>query len=153
MEAKVMLPSGADGSSVNMRKEPQKGAALVERVPVGAVVEVLAENGDPVMDMLYSLNWLPMAFSIAHYVTGDPWFRELWQAIAAFFAKIQIASADPLLDGVWPRAYDAAQGEVYGVPNDPGWAPWSVETGWTMSVIASGLMFGLMEEEIKPLFQ
>ena len=46
MEAKVMLPPGAEGSSVNMRKEPQKGAALVERVPVGAVVEVLAENGD-----------------------------------------------------------------------------------------------------------
>ena len=38
--------------------------------------------------------------------------------------------------------------EVYGVANDIGWAPWSVETGWTMAEICSGLMMGLMEDEL-----
>ena len=101
---------------------------------------VLCENGDPVMDLLYSLNWLPMGFIAAYYATGDSWFKGLWDDIARFLASIQIESDDPLIDGVWPRAFDADRREVYGVPNDVGWAPWSVESGWTVAGICAGMM-------------
>jgi hypothetical protein len=114
---------------------------------------VLSENGDPIMDLLYSLNWLPTGFAVAYYTTGDEWFKQLWTEICQFLANIQIKSGNPLINGIWPRAFDADLREVYGVPNDVGWAPWSVESGWTVAEIASGMILGLMEEEVKPRFQ
>ena len=113
---------------------------------------VLSENGDPIMDMLYSLNWLPMGFAVAHYVTGDKWFKQLWEEICSFLASVQIKSNNPLINGIWPRAFDADLREVYGVPNDVGWAPWSVESGWTVAEIASGMMMGLLGDKIASLF-
>ena len=109
---------------------------------------ILCENGNPVMDLLYSLNWLPMGFIMAYYATGDIWFKQLWDEITRFFASIQIESDDKLIDGVWTRAFDADLREVYGVPNDIGWAPWSVEAGWTMSEIPSGMFLGLIEKDV-----
>lgn len=44
-EARVVLPAGASGTTVNLRKNPNKSAALVERVPVGSTVIVLADVG------------------------------------------------------------------------------------------------------------
>ena len=43
--AKVVLPSGASGSTVNMRKQPSKSAELREQVPVGSTVEVIEDQG------------------------------------------------------------------------------------------------------------
>ena len=114
---------------------------------------VLCENGDPIMDLLYSLNWLPNGFAVAYYATGDEWFKQLWTEICQFLANIQIKSKNERINGVWPRAFDADLREVYGVPNDVGWAPWSVESGWTVAEIASGMILGLMEEEVKSKFQ
>ncbi len=113
---------------------------------------VLAENGNPVLDLLYSLNWLPHSFALAYYVTGDNWFKQLWEEITEFLASIQIRSENQFIDGVWPRAFDADLREVYGVPNDVGWAPWSVETGWTMGEIMSGMLLGMLESKVKAMF-
>lgn len=44
-QAKVVLPSGASGSTVNMRKQPSKSAELREQVPVGSTVEVIEDQG------------------------------------------------------------------------------------------------------------
>lgn len=41
----VVLPTGASGSTVNMRSKPDKRASIVERVPVGAIVSVLEDQG------------------------------------------------------------------------------------------------------------
>ena len=109
---------------------------------------VLSENGDPVADMLYSLNWLPMGFAAAYLTTHDEKFKTLWHEIAAFFSKVQIVSENKLINGVWPRSIDLDAFEVYGVPNDVGWAPWSVESGWTVAEIVSGLLMGeIIEKE------
>ena len=43
LTAIVVAPSG---SNVNMRRSPNKGAALVERVPIGATVEVITKGQD-----------------------------------------------------------------------------------------------------------
>lgn len=46
MEAKVVLPSGATGDTVNMRQKSEKSAPIVARVPVGSSVEVMIDQGN-----------------------------------------------------------------------------------------------------------
>ncbi|MDG0809820.1 hypothetical protein [Cohnella rhizosphaerae] len=114
----------------------------------GAESSLLAKNGDPVVDMLYSLNWLPMGFAQAYLVTKDSYFQELWTDIAKFFVSAQIRSGDGMIEGTWTRALDVDLMEVYGLAADAGWGPWAVETGWTVAEIASGLIAGLRSEEL-----
>lgn len=101
---------------------------------------LLTENGDPVADLLYSTNWLPIAFAVAYKVTGDKMFYDLWRDVAAFCINAQISSADPKTDGSWCRAFDLELKEVYGCPHDVGWAANCSETGWTNAEILMGLM-------------
>ena len=116
---------------------------------VGGESSLLANNGDPVVDMLYSINWLPMGFSQAYLVTGDDMFFELWKDIARFMISAQIHSCNPLINGGWARGFDVERMEVFGLPNDVGWGPWCVTSGWTVSEIASGLIIGLNAEKLK----
>ena len=44
-EAKVVLPSGASGTTVNMRAQASTTAKVVTRVPVGETVEVMSDLG------------------------------------------------------------------------------------------------------------
>ena len=101
---------------------------------------LLTENGDPVADLLYSVNWLPVGFAFAYHATGDRRFRDLWRGVAAFCIRTQAVSDDPALDGLWARAFDMEIGEVYGCPHDIGWAPKCSETGWTNAEILMGRM-------------
>ena len=102
---------------------------------------LLTENGDPVADMLYSTNWLPMGFAYAYYATGDEWFRSLWREVVGFCMKSQVISDLPMLNGAWCRAFDMDLGEAYGCPHDVGWAAYVNETGWTVAEILMGMMF------------
>ena len=102
---------------------------------------LLANNGDPVADLLYSNNWLPMGFAYAYLATGEERFFEKWAETATFMLACQIRSDDPLLDGAWTRAMDMNRLESYGVPHDVGWAPCSIESGWTVGEILMGLQF------------
>lgn len=77
---------------------------------------VLTENGDPVADMLYSSNWLPMGYAFAYEATGDPWFYELWKDSAVFCLKTQMFSDRAHLDGAWCRAFDMDLKEAYAAP-------------------------------------
>ena len=100
----------------------------------------MTENGDPVADLLYSTNWLPVGFAVAYHVTGDKKFQTLWRDVAAFCLKSQIHSNDPKTDGSWCRAFDMELGEAYGCPHDVGWAVLCSESGWTDAEILMGLM-------------
>ena len=109
---------------------------------------LLAENGDPVADLLYSVNWLPVGFAYAYHVTREQRYYDLWRDIAAFFIRTQAISDDPTKDGLWRRAFDMELGEVYGCPNDVGWAAKCSETGWTLAEILMGLMLpDLLKQE------
>ncbi len=101
---------------------------------------VLTENGDPVADLLYSINWLPMGFAWAYHVTKDEKYSVLWNGICGFFARTQTRSENTLLDGCWHRAFDLDLGEPYAAPHDVGWGPLASETGWTDSEIIMGLL-------------
>ena len=105
---------------------------------------LLAENGDPVADLLYSVNWLPLGFLHAFLATGDGFFKTLWREMAEFFISSQLNSENELIDGAWARGFDLDKFEVYGIPNDVGWGPWAIESGWTVSEILAGLGFGLL---------
>ncbi|HEY5584207.1 MAG TPA: hypothetical protein VIK78_06915 [Ruminiclostridium sp.] len=109
---------------------------------------LLAKNGDPVVDLLYSLNWLPMGFIQAYFVTKDPYFKELWVDIAKFFVSAQIHSSDRMINGTWTRALDVELMEVYGLAADAGWGPWAIESGWTVAEVTSGLISGIMSEDL-----
>ncbi|MBQ7339039.1 MAG: hypothetical protein IJW40_11390 [Clostridia bacterium] len=102
---------------------------------------LLANNGDPVADLLYSNNWLPLGFAYAYYVTGQALFHRKWEEIARFILTAQLHSDDLMLDGAWTRAMDMDRMESYGVPHDVGWAPCCIETGWTVGEILMGLQF------------
>ena len=101
---------------------------------------LLTENGDPVADLLYSINWLPCGFAYAYYATGDEWFRELWKNIVRFCMKTQVISKDSMTNGSWCRAFDMNLGEAYACPHDEGWAAYACETGWTNAEILMGMM-------------
>jgi hypothetical protein len=109
---------------------------------------LLTKNGDPVIDLLYSNNWLPMAFIQAGWITGDKQFKELWKVSSSFFANAQIKSENPQINGAWARAYDIQRNEVFGSPADSGWGPWAIESGWTVAEVTSGLYMGLLEERL-----
>lgn len=102
---------------------------------------LLTHNGDPVADLLYSVNWLPLGFAMAYYATGDEAFRARWNRIARFMALCQTKSENRLTNGSWARAFDLDRREIYGVPHDIGWSPCSVESGWTVGEILMGLQF------------
>ncbi|MBP3422370.1 MAG: hypothetical protein J6K86_01245 [Clostridia bacterium] len=102
---------------------------------------LLANNGDPVADLLYSNNWLPLGFAYAYMVTGEQKFYDLWKDSASFILSAQIHSEDKLLDGAWARAFDLERRENNGIPYDIGWGPYCIESGWTVGEILMGLQF------------
>lgn len=109
---------------------------------VGGECSLLAENGDNVADLLYTLNWLPLGFAFAYHVCNEERFISEWQRICEFFIKTQIISTDGLLNGAWCRGIDLDRLEYYGIPHDVGWGPCSVETGWTVAEITLGMQIG-----------
>ena len=119
----------------------------------GTESSMLADNGNEIAEFLYSLNWLPLGFSYAYYVTGDSLFLEKWENIAQFMAKAQIVSDDKTIDGAWARCLDMKRMEIYGMPHDVGWGPWAIESGWTVGEILMGLGFGIaLRNDILPNF-
>jgi hypothetical protein len=114
---------------------------------------LLAANGDPVVDLLYSNNWLPIGFIQAYLVTDDEWFLELWKDTARFMISAQIHSKDSLINGAWARGFDVDLMEVSGSPADAGWGPWALESGCTVAEIASGLMMGLARNQLKKAYK
>ncbi|CAM3569769.1 hypothetical protein ERUR111494_00470 [Erysipelothrix urinaevulpis] len=102
---------------------------------------LLAENGDSVVDLLYTNNWLPMAFSLAYIASDDERYFNEAKSIVHFLESIQMKSDDQRLNGVWCRAFDPEIFEYYGSPADKGWGPYSIETGWTVAEIGAGILF------------
>jgi uncharacterized protein YyaL (SSP411 family) len=109
----------------------------------GTESSLLADNGDPVTDLLYSANWLPVAYAYAWRVTGDDRFARLWRELCDFFSEVQMVSDDAALNGCWCRGIDLSRREPYGMPHDVGWGPCSVESGWTVAEILMGLGLGM----------
>ena len=88
----------------------------------------------------------------AYLVTGDERFYDRWKGICSFMLDAQLISKDARLDGAWTRGVDVELMEVYGLPNDIGWGPWAIETGWTVAEIAAGMGFGCQVQRLKEFY-
>jgi hypothetical protein len=120
----------------------------------GTESAMLAENGNEIAELLYSLNWLPLGFSYAYYVTNDPVFLKKWEDIAKFMSDAQIVSEDKTIDGAWSRCLDLKRMEIYCMPHDIGWGPCCIESGWTVGEILMGLGFGMaLKKGIFPSYE
>ena len=89
----------------------------------------------------------------AYFVTEDAYFYDLFCRHAPFLSTAQIHSQDPRIDGAWARGFDAEQMEVCGLPNDVGWGPWAVESGWTVAEICAGLLQGVLKDKLKEFYK
>ena len=113
---------------------------------------ILCENGDPVADLLYSVNWLPMGYLQAELVTQDADFHKKWSKTVEFLAKAQLISTDPRVNGAWARGYDVERMEVFANPYDTGWGPWAIESGWTVAQIGAGISLGLVRNRLQKIY-
>lgn len=128
-----------DGGYVEM----DPGYTAYRSRTAGTESSMLADNGNEIAELLYSLNWLPLGFSYAYHVTGDPLFLKKWEDIGCFFTRAQIVSEDKTIDGAWARCLDLKRMEIYGMPHDVGWGPCCIESGWTVAEILMGLGLGM----------
>jgi hypothetical protein len=89
----------------------------------------------------------------AYFVTKDNRFLELWEEHVSFLISAQLKSDNPAIDGAWARAFDVNLKEVFGSPADAGWGPWAIESGWTVAEITSGLLMGLLKEQLQHAYE
>ncbi len=98
---------------------------------------LVQHNGDPVCDLLYTLNYAFIGLHEAFMATGDGRCRQAGDRLAEFLCRVQAKSAaHAALDGCWLRGFDFELWEYFGNASDSGWGPWCVETGWTNAWIA-----------------
>ena len=97
---------------------------------------LIAVNGDPVADMLYTCNFSFFALNEAAHATGNPGYRNAVRRLADFLVRIQVRSeARPDIDGAWFRAFDYGRWDYWASNADNGWGAWSTLTGWIQSWI------------------
>ena len=101
---------------------------------------LMQEEGDPVSDLVYTVNWALIGLHEAFAAVCDSRLKEAEDRLAAFLCRIQLRSdAHPELDGAWMRSFDDEKWEYWGSSADSGWGAWCVESGWTNTWIASVL--------------
>jgi hypothetical protein len=100
---------------------------------------LIAKNGDPVSDLLYTTNFALLALHEAAAL-GDRDIIEAEDRLAEFLCRIQVKSdRQPAVDGGWFRAFDFGRWEHWGCNADLGWGAWAIESGWTQGWIVSVL--------------
>jgi len=110
---------------------------------------LIAKNGDPVSDLLYTTNFALLGLHEAAAATGDPKIIAAEDKLAEFLCRIQVASASqPAVDGGWFRAFDFGRWEHWGCNADHGWGAWSIESGWTQGWIAAVLAMRQMDTSL-----
>lgn len=99
---------------------------------------LIAKNGDPVSDLLYTTNFAFLGLHEAAYATKDPEIEKAVNKLAEFLCRVQVQSDNhPELNGGWMRAFDYERFEHWGSNADHGWGAWAIETGWTQGWITT----------------
>jgi hypothetical protein len=110
---------------------------------------LIAQNGDPVSDLLYTTNFAFLGMHEAAYATKDPKIIQATDKLAEFLCRIQVESkGHPELDGGWMRSFDYERFEHWGSNADHGWGAWAIETGWTQGWITSILALRELDTSI-----
>lgn len=99
---------------------------------------LIANNGDPVSDMLYTSNFAFFALNEAAHATNNETYRNAAEKLSDFLIRIQVKSEKYLdLDGAWMRAFDYSRWDYWASNADHGWGAWSTLTGWIQSWIVA----------------
>ncbi len=105
---------------------------------------LIAEYGDKVTDLLYTINYASFGLNEAYAATQDSTYKNAVDAIRDLFVRIQVhAPTHRDLDGSWFRAFDFGRWEYWASNADSGWGPWGTQTGWTQSWVLNALITGL----------
>jgi hypothetical protein len=105
-----------------------------------AEAPLIQANGDPLADLLYTVNFAFLGLHEAAGATGEASYTEAANRLAEFLVRVQARSERrPEFDGAWFRAFDFRRWEYWASNADAGWGAWTVETGWTQAWIASVL--------------
>ncbi|MCZ7637638.1 MAG: hypothetical protein M5U12_17350 [Verrucomicrobia bacterium] len=106
----------------------------------GNEASLIQQDGEPVADLLYTVNFAFLGLREAAAATRDPAWIAAENRLADFLVRIQIRSeARPELDGGWFRAFDFRRWEAWASNADVGWGAWAIESGWTQGWITSVL--------------
>lgn len=101
---------------------------------------LIARDGDPASDQLYTTGFTLLGLHEAVAATGDVSLKKAEDKLAEFLCRIQIRSPEfPWLNGAWFRAFDDRRWEFWASSADIGWGAWSVEAGWAQSWSAATL--------------
>lgn len=99
---------------------------------------LIAENGDPVADMLYTCNFLFFALNEAAHATGDEEYFAALESLSDFLTRIQVKSSRHKdVDGAWFRAFDYDRWDYWASNADDGWGAWCTLAGWIQSWIVT----------------
>ncbi len=110
---------------------------------------LIAANGDPVCDLLYTTNFAFLGLHEAAAATSDKDIIEAENRLAELLCRIQVTSdAQPAVDGGWFRAFDFGRWEHWGCNADHGWGAWAIESGWTQGWITAVLAMRHMETSL-----
>jgi hypothetical protein len=137
---KLQQPNGAIREELGLLKNgvyppPRSNAAGGK-----AEAPLIQENGDPVIDLLYTSNFALLGLHEAAAATGEKEYIEAAEKLVQFLCRIQIRSeSHPALDGGWFRAFDYQRWEFWASNSDKGWGAWAIESGWTQGWIVSVL--------------
>lgn len=135
-----MDASGALREELGASGAGQYGATKTNKDYGRHEAPLIARNGDPVADMLYTSNFAFFALNEAAAATGEKLYVDATRKLADFLVRIQVQSqAHPDLDGAWFRAFDYKRWEYWASNADAGWGAWGTLTGWTQSWIVSTL--------------
>ncbi|MFA6816865.1 MAG: hypothetical protein WCS73_11290 [Lentisphaeria bacterium] len=143
-----LLENGTECGAIHEKMgDLQKGQypAPSSNIKYGSTEAPLIQtNGDPVSDLLYTVNFAFIGLYEAAIATNSPYYQSEVSKMADFLCRIQARSIDhPYLDGCWLRGFDDELWEFFGSSADTGWGAWCVESGWTNNWIAGTM--GLMQ--------
>lgn len=102
------------------------------------------KNSTQVADLVYGINWYPIACHLFGKTTGDEKVLTSGRNALDFLTRIQIKSSDAALDGAWRGSFDFRNNEWAGQnwtasnQQDEGGC-FSVYSGWTNAPIAWSL--------------
>lgn len=138
---KFQQPSGAIQEELGTNDMGQAGATVSNDDYGKFEASLIARNGDPASDMLYTSNFAFFALNEAAKVTNNPAHIEAVNNLADFLVRIQVKSQNHIdIDGAWFRGFDYKRWDYWGSNADEEWGVWCTLTGWIQSWIVGTMV-------------
>jgi hypothetical protein len=138
---KFQQSNGAIQEELGMNNMGQAGATTSNEDYGKFEASLIARNGDPASDMLYTSNFAFFALNEAAKVTNNPVHMEAVNKLADFLVRIQVKSENHKdIDGAWFRGFDYRRWDYWGSNADEEWGVWCTLTGWIQSWIVSTMV-------------